>query len=274
MLFRSHASTRVSVSQSEWDAAHNAIVNNTRLPIGASAGTLSAYHSILEKNRVRLQKEQAELDKRRAAADESSQRRANLSAHGSIGSRSLNSRNKHRPRIPRLSERDVAGITQNLSSSFMTMDSAGLMRPKTAEGATVQLVVYLVSNPPAPDDPRAALHRVALESLNIIGNTLTPAAPAAAAAPAPPAARADNYGGGSRRWTPPRDARDDITQRKVDKGRRQRAARVGFEGDDSDESQDGEIRGAECFHYRIREAMPPKRFKPAPTDADKYDGQK
>ena len=119
-------------------------------------------------------------------------------------------------------------------------------------------------------------HRVAFESLNIVANTLTPAVPAApavAAAPAPPPpARADNYGNGSRRRTPPRDARDDITQRKVDKSRRQRAARVGFEDGDSDESPDGEIRGAECFHYKIREAMPPKRFKPNPTDADKYDG--
>ena len=145
----SHASTQVSVSQAEWDAAQYAIVNNTRLPIGASPGTLNAYHSILEKNRVRLQRAEAELEKRKAAADASSERRGNLPPGGSTGSRSLNSRNVHRPRIPRLSERDVAGITRNLSSSFMTMDSAGLLRPRTAEGATVPLAAYLVKNPPA-----------------------------------------------------------------------------------------------------------------------------
>ena len=50
------SSSHVTVSQAEWDAAQYAIVNNTRLPIGASPGTLSAYHSILEKNRVRLQR--------------------------------------------------------------------------------------------------------------------------------------------------------------------------------------------------------------------------
>ena len=172
----------------------------------------------------------------------------------------------------------MAGITRDLSSSFMTMDLAGLLRPRTAEGATVQLAAYLVKNPPAPDDPAAAEHRVALESLNIVANTLAPTAPAApsAAPPAatappafpapPPPARAN--AGGSRH-----DARDDITQRKVDKRRQQRAARIGFENNDSDEdAPDGENRGAECFHYRIREAMPPKRFKPSPSDADKYDG--
>ena len=93
----SRASTQVTVSQTEWDAAQNAIVNNTRLPIGASPGTLSVYHSILEKNRVRLQRAEAELEKRKAAADASSERRGNLPPGGSIGSRSFNSRNTHRP---------------------------------------------------------------------------------------------------------------------------------------------------------------------------------
>ena len=37
----SRATTEVSVSQTEWDAAHYAIVNNTRLPTGTSPGTLS-----------------------------------------------------------------------------------------------------------------------------------------------------------------------------------------------------------------------------------------
>ena len=58
----SHASTQVTVTQAEWDAAQQAIVNNTRLPVGTSPGTLSAYHSILEKNRVRLRKVEAELE--------------------------------------------------------------------------------------------------------------------------------------------------------------------------------------------------------------------
>jgi hypothetical protein len=32
------------------------------------------------------------------------------------------------------------------------------------------------------------------------------------------------------------------------------------------------MRGADCLSYKIRETMPPKRFKPTPTDAAKYDG--
>ena len=223
--------------------------------------------STLEKNRAILAKEHTELIKRREAADASSQRRAELSAIRSSGSRSHNSR--YKPRTPRLSEAQVEGITRNLTHSFMTVDSAGLLRPKNAEAATAQLAAYLVGNPPPPNDPRAAQHQVALESLGIIGNKLIAPAPAT---PGPTTAlyRHQSPQGGS---SHKRDARDDITQQKVDKARRQRSNRVGFEEYSSDDSPDGCNRGAECFHYKIREAMPPRRIKPAPTDADKYDGQ-
>ena len=150
------------------------MVNNTSLPLGVSQGTLNAYHSILERNRVRLAKERAELDRRRREADLSSERRADLSSLGSIGSKSNQHRGKYRPRIPRLSERDAADITSNLSNSFMTMDTAGIIRPKTAEGAAAHLAAYLVNNPPAPNDPRVPLHRVALESIGILGESITP----------------------------------------------------------------------------------------------------
>src|SRR4051794_4162443 len=70
-----------------------------------------------------------------------------------------------------------------------------------------------------------------------------------------------------------RDARDDITQKKVDNARHQRSNCVIFEGYSSEDSPDGCNRGAQCFHYKIQEAMPPRRFKPVPTYADKYDGQ-
>jgi hypothetical protein len=64
-------------------------------------------------------------------------------------------------------------------------------------------------------------------------------------------------------------------QSRIDKARRRRAAREGYDSDDSEETQeyDGELRGADCLSYKIREAMPSNRFKPIPTDAAKYDGQ-
>src|SRR4051812_34585656 len=65
------ASNQITVTQGEWDAARQAIAHNTRLPLGVSAGTLNAYHSILEKNRARLAEEHRELIRRKEAADTS-----------------------------------------------------------------------------------------------------------------------------------------------------------------------------------------------------------
>ncbi|KAK1643450.1 hypothetical protein QYE76_061255 [Lolium multiflorum] len=108
----------------------------------------------------------------------------------------------------------------------------------------------------------AQAHRGALESLAILGNNLVPQKE-----------RTMVQGSGSKHHA--RDARDDITQSRVDKARRRRATRKDDDSDSSDEDQayDGELRGADCLSYKIREAMPPKKFKPTPTDAAKYDGQ-
>jgi hypothetical protein len=58
-----------TIAEEEWAAARAAILNNTRLPSGTLVGTLNAYRSILETNRVRLSNEQENLDRRWIVAD-------------------------------------------------------------------------------------------------------------------------------------------------------------------------------------------------------------
>ncbi|KAK1669328.1 hypothetical protein QYE76_057487 [Lolium multiflorum] len=113
-----------------------------------------------------------------------------------------------------------------------------------------------------PEGSMAQAHRGALESLAILGNNLVPQKEKTTA-----------QASGSKHHA--RDARDEITQSRIDKARRRRAARKDDDSDSSDEDQeyDGELRGADCLSYKIRETMPPKKFKPTPTDAAKYDGQ-
>jgi hypothetical protein len=195
------SSSEVTVSKHEWDIAQYAIIHNTDIPQGASPGTLHAYHRMLEENRIRLAKEQALLDRRKEAADLSSQRRAALSHIGSANSRSVPPRGKHHPRIPRLSERDAAEMTRDLSNSYMTTDSAGIIRPKTKEGAAAHLAAYLINNPPPPNDPRAQLHRMALESIGILGNDFMPTGGVATAARRSPARvdKSPRHGDGARR---------------------------------------------------------------------------
>jgi hypothetical protein len=137
-----------------------------------------------------------------------------------------------------------------------------MLRPKTIEGATARHAAYLINQQPAPEGPMAQAHRGALESLAILGDKLVPRKE-----------KSTLQASGSRHRS--RDARDEITQSRIDRARRRRAAREEYDSDDSEESQeyDGEMRGADCLSYKIRETMPPKRFKPTPTDAAKYDGQ-
>jgi hypothetical protein len=115
-----------TITGEEWEVARNAISNSTLIPAGASTRNLNVYHVILDKNRVRLANEQADLDRHRQAADQLRERRRGLPLHESA-SRSNQGQGRFRPRIPRLSEADATEITSNLSNSFMTMDTAGMV---------------------------------------------------------------------------------------------------------------------------------------------------
>ncbi|KAK1665874.1 hypothetical protein QYE76_054033 [Lolium multiflorum] len=151
-------------------------------------------------------------------------------------------------------EDDAREITSNLTKSFMTTDTAGMPRPKNVAGATANLAAYLINQ--RPEGSMAQAHHGALESLAILGNNLVPQKEKTTA-----------QASGSKNRA--RDARDEITQSRIDKARRRRAARKDDDSDSSDEDQeyDGELRGADCLSYKIRETMPPKKFKPTPTDA-------
>jgi hypothetical protein len=144
----------------------------------------------------------------------------------------------------------------------MNMDTVCMVRPKTVERATPNLAAYLINHQPTPNDPMAQAHRGALESLAILGDKLTPRKE-----------KTTHQGSGSKHRS--KDVRDDITPSKIDKARHRRATREGYDSNNSKETREynGELRGADCLSHRIREAMPPKRFKPTPINAAKYDGQ-
>jgi hypothetical protein len=108
--------------------------------------------------------------------------------------------------MSRLSEEDAREITSNLSNSFMTMDTAGMLRTKTVEGETANLAAYLINHQPIADGPIAQAHCGALESLAILGDKL-----------APRKEKTVHHGSGSRQCT--KDACDDITQSRIDKAR-------------------------------------------------------
>ena len=82
----------------------------------------------------------------------------------------------------------------------MTMDTVGMIKPKTIEGATANLAAYLINNQPTADNPMAPAHRGALESLAILGDKLTPRKE-----------KTTHHGSGAKHRSSSKDARDDIT---------------------------------------------------------------
>jgi hypothetical protein len=107
------------------------------------------------------------------------------------------------------------------------METAGMIRPKTVKGATTNLAAYLINNQPTSNHPMAQAHRGALESLAILEDNLTPRKE-----------KTTHHGSGSKHRSSSKYARDNITHSKIDKARRRRAAREGYDSDNSEETQE------------------------------------
>jgi hypothetical protein len=100
-----------------------------------------------------------------------------------------------------------------------------MLRPKTVEGATANLAAYIINQRPEPEGPMAQAHQGALESLAILGDKLVPRKE-----------ESTLQAKGSRHHS--RDAPDEITQSRIDRARRRRAAREEYDSDDSEESHE------------------------------------
>ena len=75
-------------------------------------------------------------------------------------------------------------MTRNLESSFMSLDANGNMIPKTHAAAVLAVATYLQVTRPPEGDPRVEKHRQAILGMGMIGAKLqTEAAPPKEASP-------------------------------------------------------------------------------------------
>jgi hypothetical protein len=65
-------------------------------------------------------------------------------------------------------ERQNINCTQNLDSSFLSVDERGNIVPKTPETALVAAQAYILTMQPAPGDPRESMHQTAIKGLGLI----------------------------------------------------------------------------------------------------------
>jgi hypothetical protein len=254
------------------DKARAAVERKVPMGENVTQEELVAYHHYLEISRRHLEATLQELNEHKQHADESSARRAALSASASRSSaRTPTVQPRHRSRVHMLSSDSRRETTKSLESDFMMIDDASNIITKTPEASVLAVTTYLQSTQPPEDDPRAAIHQSALHGLRIMGAAITqktaenvgPSTTARHAGGAPPRHEGsprhpvvryqetqprnnqnhDNHGQGGEG-----DMRSHLSQKKVDKSRAKRATR-----EDSDpnsiESKDDEVEpcGARCF---------------------------
>jgi hypothetical protein len=125
-----------------------------RLSDNPTEEELAALHFIVSEQKAQLESERRVLESRRAAADESSIRRAQLtSLHSSSVSRT--------PRA-RLSEQSFA---RNLEAEF----DAAVIVPKTRDVALIDTAAYIAANKPRNDE-NATLYTLAIKGMKLLRN--------------------------------------------------------------------------------------------------------
>src|SRR4051812_48557436 len=190
-----------------------------------------------------------------------------------------NQGNKHRSRVENMDPKERWEVTRTLHTSFMEMYADDNVILKTLQAAIMAATAYLAAHPPLEGDPKRAMHKSALTGLGLVGSALHQEAPAEPKKKAlvrfdrsPTPSSEDEEHDLPRRKKSSRhhrdyDARDALTQRKIDKARAKRACSSESEMDEDE----GELCGARCFSRSVRRTRMPRNFK-LPSDTPKFDG--
>ena len=127
------------------------------------------YQKLLSQQQDLIRKEKEDLERRKAAADASSIRRAQLSSMRSSASRNtVTGAPKTRSLLPNLTARDRDDLTQNMGNRFIEVDLATPnLAPKTPEAGFQATAAYLLANPPPANTPQAAGYNNAIAGLGL-----------------------------------------------------------------------------------------------------------
>jgi hypothetical protein len=79
---------------------------------------------------------------------------------------------RHGSWVDNLKHIDRRNLTQNLDSSFLSIDERGKIIPKTPDASLVAAQAYLFTTQPTPGDPRESMPQATLQGLGLVGNIL------------------------------------------------------------------------------------------------------
>ncbi|KAK1685575.1 hypothetical protein QYE76_046423 [Lolium multiflorum] len=254
---------RVQLSQAAWDRAARAMNGSEPMATTATPEELQAYQYRLARAARELEKQTAELNRRKEAASASSRRRADLSRQSrTTGDSHREARNRARSRLQHIPEAEREHLVQNLDMSFMSIDTRGNIIPKTPEAGYMATHAFILASKPPPGDPRETLYNMAVAGVGAMGTAFVSTPPEGAArqnSPRPAAATAAAPEG-------PSGARDTAAQARVDRARQSRR-----DHRQSPELNDEDMCGLPCFTRRVRKTRVPSGFK-LPDNFKKFDG--
>jgi hypothetical protein len=132
---------------------------------------LLGYHYALQQQSKQLARERSEIQKWKDSAIA-----ASTTLHKARSDASYTNSKRHRrhgSRVENLEHSERRSLSNNLDSSFLSVDEQGNIIPKTPEAALVAAQKCLYTTRPSPGDPREHMHRAALQGLRMVGNKLT-----------------------------------------------------------------------------------------------------
>jgi hypothetical protein len=135
-----------------------------------SPAALQVYQYKISRSRHELEKLQQTLDARKAAADASSELRANLSQNSrNLADNHRDHRGRARSQLTGIPEGERDNLIQNLNMSFMSIDTRGNIIPKTPEAGYMATRAFLMASMPSPGDPRSSLYQMAMTGVGYMG---------------------------------------------------------------------------------------------------------
>jgi hypothetical protein len=118
---------------------------------------LATLRFIIDEQKAQLDGEKRVLERRRAEADASSQRRTNLSSYYSSGA-------TQRPSHRNSPRGDRHHLAQNIEDEFNEADIV----PKTRDAAIMATTTYIAANAPNNDEHMSKLRDLALECVRVL----------------------------------------------------------------------------------------------------------
>jgi hypothetical protein len=141
----------------------SAVNHGAAIPMDSRREILMGYQYALHQHKKQLLREKSEL--RRSRESDGIASRTQWEEHSDTSQSSEERHRKPKHNRAKTKRPNRENRTQNLNSSFLTVDETGSIMPETPEAALVVAQAYLLTTQPEPGDPRESMHQATIKGL-------------------------------------------------------------------------------------------------------------